>query len=367
MSKRWLVLVIALVALVALVAVGCGQSDAPETTQATTADGGAAPAASGETVTIKYGDQNPETGWEGMEAAKPWLAQIEEATNGRAKVQAYWSETLWKGTDAWESIKAGVGDMGWAFHGYWAGMTSLSDVVTLPFMPIETGAEGSEILWQLYEEFPSIQEQYKDNHIVTLWTSSPYYIMTVNKEVKTLADLKGLKIRTTGGPPTDVMKAMGAVPVSMGMPDTYQALQTGVLDGILQQWEAAYSFRHYEVCKYQTMVPVHLVYFSQAFNKARWDKVPADIQEQIMSVGGMEGAKFWGANMFDSAAAEIENKLKTEGYQVAHVEVAPEEAASWREQFGKPLWEKWVQKMEAEGHPEARDILNRCIELAEKA
>jgi TRAP-type C4-dicarboxylate transport system substrate-binding protein len=370
MKKRWLVALFALIIVGALVA-GCGQDTEPSTTAAggteTTAAGGTeTTAASGEVIKLKYGAQNPETSWDAINAGKPWLAQLEEATGGKVKVQPFWAETLFKGPDAWESLKAGVGDFGWCFHGYWAGITTLADVVALPFMPIESGEEGSEILWTLYEEFPALAEQFKDNHVVTVWTSSPYYLMTTNKKIEKLDDLKGLKIRTVGGPPTEVMKAMGATPVSMGMPDTYQALQTGVLDGILQQSEAMYSYRQYEVLKYVTMVPVHAVYFSIAFNNAKWDGLPDDVKAAIESVGGLKGAKFWGANMFDSAVAEVDAKLAAEGYEVTKVTVADEEQTMWREKFGHPLWEDWVKKMESAGYSEARQILDRCVELAEK-
>jgi len=372
--NRWLLLLIA-VALAGVLVAGCGEEGAPETTQATepATETTAAPTettaaptettATGEVITLRYADQNPETGWEGSKAALPWVEQIEQATGGRVEIQPFMAETLFKGSDTWESLKAGLADFGWCFHGYWAGMTPLADVITLPFMPIDSAEQASTVLWQLYEEFPVIQDEFKDLHVVTAWTSSGYYPLTVNKKVESFDDLKGLKIRATGGPPTDVMKAMGATPVSMGMPDTYQALQTGVIDGILQNWEAMYSFRHYEVCKYITMVPIHVVYFTQSFNKASWDKLPADIQEAITSVGGLEGAKFWGRNMFDTAAEAVDKILQEQGKSVEHVTIPAEEVEQARQQFGEPLWEAWVTKMESEGHPEARDILNRALEL----
>jgi len=80
-------------------------------------------------------------------------------------------------------------------------------------------------------------------------------------------DIKGMKIRTTGGPPTDMIKALGAVPVGgMGYADVYLNLDKGVIDGILESWESIYSFKHYEVAKYYTLIPFHVVYFSQSMN-----------------------------------------------------------------------------------------------------
>ena len=128
------------------------------------------------------------------------MKKVEEATKGKVKIEIYPSQTLVKGPDIWNAVKTGMADMGWCFHGYWPDMTPLSDVITLPFLPFKSAEKGSEVLWKLYEKFPSIQKEYKDVQPLTLWSSSPYFLITTKKQVKTLEDLKGLKIRVVGGP-----------------------------------------------------------------------------------------------------------------------------------------------------------------------
>jgi TRAP-type C4-dicarboxylate transport system substrate-binding protein len=355
-----------MVLAISVLLVGCGEDAAVETTEGggsaveTTEGGGSA-----DVITLKYADQNPATGWGGSESAEPFLKKIEEATGGRVKIERYFGETLFKGPDAWESVKAGVADFAWCFHGYMGGMTPLMDVVALPFLPFETATQASAILWQLYEEFPSIQAELADNHILVTWTSGPYYLWTTEKPVKTLDDIKGMKIRTIGGPPTKLIEAMGAVPVSIPMPETYQAIQTGVVDGMLEGWESVYSFRHYELYKYLTPVNFHVVYFSLPFNKQKWDSLPADIQTAIEGVCKLEGSKFWGTNFYDRIETTAENALKEQGYEIERVLPADEDVEAWRAQFGEPIWEEWVKAREADGHPEARDILNRTLELIE--
>ncbi len=345
MKKRWVSLLIALAVIISLVVIGCAKP---------------APA---EVITLKYADQNPDTGWEGSQAAGPWLKQIEEACKGKVKIEYYPAQTLCKGVDTWEALKAGTADFAWCFHGYWAGMTPLADVVTLPFMPFESAEQGSAVLWQLYEKYPSISEQFADNHVVLTWTSNPYFLATTKKPVKTLEDFKGMKIRTTGGPPTEMVKALGASPMSVPMPDTYMNLQKGVMDGMLDPWEAFYTFRHYEVTKYVTLVPFHMVYFTKSFNLDKWNSLPPDVQKAIESVSGLEGSKFWGKNMFDSAAQAVDKIIKEGGYEVTYYTPPPEEVARWSAIAGEPLWEEWVKKMEDAGHPEARDILNTTLGL----
>ena len=131
------------------------------------------------------------------------------------------------------------------------------------------------MLWKLYEKYPSIQKEYGAIQPLLLHTTSPNFLITSKKQVKTLEDLKGLKIRTLGGPPIEMAKALGAVPAVLPMPDMYQALDKGVFDGAAVPWEAVHAFRLYEVAKNVTMVPFYASYFSLCANRAE-DPEPAE-------------------------------------------------------------------------------------------
>jgi len=168
-------------------------------------------------IKLTLADQNAATGWGPVHALQPWVKKVEEATKNRVKIDIFPSQTLAKGPDIFNAVKSGVADMGWCFHGYWPDMTPLSDVITLPSLPIKSSEKASEVLWKLYEKFPEIQREYRDVHVLTMWASSPYFLITAKKQVKTMEDIKGLKIRVVGGPPTEQMKALGAVPVLIPM------------------------------------------------------------------------------------------------------------------------------------------------------
>jgi TRAP-type C4-dicarboxylate transport system substrate-binding protein len=317
-------------------------------------------------IKLTLADQNAEMGWGPVHALQPWVKKVEEATKGRVKIDVFYAQTLAKGPDIWNAVKAGVADMGWCFHGYWADMTPLSDVITLPSLPFKTAEKGSEVLWKLYEKFPVIQREYKDVHVLQLWTSHPYFLITTKKQVKTMEDIKGLKIRVTGGPPTEQMKALGAVPVLIPMPDNYQSLDKGIIDGMGTPWEAIHGFRLYEVVKYYTIVPLSAVYFSMSMNQQKWESLPKDIQQAIASVSGLEAAKFWGRNFFDTAEEGVMERIKAGGYQMVKYVMAQEEVERWQKVAGEPLWKEWVNKMEGKGRPEAQEILNATIELLKK-
>ncbi len=317
-------------------------------------------------IKLTLTDQNPATGWGPVHALQPWAKKVEEATKNRVKIDLFPAQTLAKGADTFNAVKSGVADMGWCWHGYWPDMTPLSDVITLPALPSKSAEQGSEVLWRLYERFPAIQREFKDVHVLQLWTGDPRFLITTRKQVKTLEDIKGMKIRTPGGPPTEQIKALGAVPVLIPMPDTYQALDKGVIDGLDISWEGTYSYRLYEMGRYFTMAPLTTTYFSMVMNKQKWDSLPKDIQEAITSVSGLEGAKFWGRNFFDTVESAVMENAKKGGYALVKYSLPPEEIERWTRISGEPIWKEWVKKMESKGRPEAQQVLNAAIEMFKK-
>jgi TRAP-type C4-dicarboxylate transport system substrate-binding protein len=316
-------------------------------------------------IKLTLADQNAAIAWGPVHALQPWVREIEEATKGKLKIDIYPSQTLAKGPDIWNAVKTGVADMGWCFHGYWPDMTPLADVITLPSLPIKSAEKGSEVLWKLYEKFPAIQNHFKDVHVLQLWISDPYFLNTTKKQVKTLEDIKGLKIRVTGGPPTEQMKALGGIPVLIPMPDTYLSLDKGVIDGMAAPWEPLHGFRLYEVIKYCTLVPLHATYFSMTMNKQKWESLPKDIQEAMTSVSGLEGSKFWGRNFFDTAEAGVLELTKKTGYGMVKYTLPPEEVERWTK-VSEPLWKDWIKKMEGKGYSEAKQILTLTLEMLKK-
>jgi len=320
--------------------------------------------ASAKTYTLRYSNQNPEMGWGTQKAFKPWKERIEKASQGRLKIKGYHSQTLAKGPNTWNAVKNGVADMGWCFHAYWPGMTSLSDVISLPSLPFKTSEEGSAALWKLYEKFPQIRKQYSDNHILLLYTTDPYFLITTKKQVKNLDDIKGLKIRMMGGPSTEMMKALGGVPVSVPMPGNYIAMQKGVTDGMGAPWEAAKSFRLYEVAKYYTLdTSFPVVYFSIAVNKKKWKSLPKDLQDILTRESGLKGAKFWGRNFFDTAREAMIMEAVSKGHEMNIYTLPASERAKWLKVAGKPVWNNWLAKMKKSGHPEAQEVLDSLLEM----
>jgi len=229
-------------------------------------------------------------------------------------------------------------------------------------LPFTSAKQASGILWQLYQKYPSIRDEFRDNHVLLMWASNPYFLATTNKPVKTLDDIKGLKVRVTTGLPAEIMSALGAIPLNVAMPDIYLYLQKGVIDGITTSWESLLSFRHYEMVKYYSYIPLFTVYFSQAINNSVWNSLPADVKEQVNSVSGLKGSLFWGENMFDTAVVAGQDEVKKQGIEMVEYTMSKREHVRWSE-VARPLWDDWVREMTEAGYPEAREILDTTLEL----
>src|SRR5258705_1193973 len=253
-------------------------------------------------IKLTLADQNSPTAWGPSHALQPWVKQVEEATNVRVKIEVYPSQALIKAVDRWKGIRSGIADIGWCVQGYWPEQTPLSDVMSLPFLPISSAEKGSEALWKLYEKFPSLQKEFADIQPLVLYTSSPNLLVS-KRPVKTLDEFKGLKFRVLGGPPTEMAKSLGAVPTLIPMPDVYQSLDKGVVDAGAAPWEAVQAFRLYEVAKNFTIAPFYAAYFSICANKQKWQSLPKEVRDAVMSVSGLTVAEFWGKNFVDTAEA----------------------------------------------------------------
>ncbi len=332
--------------------------------------GGVAGDASAQQKAIKltYSDHSPPNAFSTLNATEPYLKSIENASGGRIQIERYYVESLAKGTDAWMALKTGVADMAFCSQGYWPGLTPLSDVVTLPFLPFKSGRQASGILWKLREKYPQIQKEWSDVQLLVIHCTPPFTLLTTKKQVKTLEDIKGLKLRVLAGPPTDAFKSLGAVPLLLGMPDCYMAMQKGTIDGLAIPLGIIEIFRFHEVAKYWTHIPITTAYLSIAMNKTKFNSLSPDLQKAVMSVSGYEGSRTFAHNYHDSYEGPVRKVLddwvKKGGHRLEEYTPPRAEVERWMQVAGKPVWDRWVNGMEAKGLP-AKAVLADTLKLIE--
>jgi TRAP-type C4-dicarboxylate transport system substrate-binding protein len=327
-------------------------------------------------IELRFGHQNPPKGRTTEKFLNVWAKKVEEATKGRVKITMYPAESLFKAREALEATRGGITDINWTIIGYYTGRFPLSSVMALPFLNLSSGRIGgkvrsggavnSHIMQELYETVPEIQAEWKDVKVLMLNCTDPYLIFTAKKPVRNGNDLKGLKLRELGGPPAEMWKLLGATPVLLGMPEVYESASKGVIDGANIPWAAIATYKFYEVFKYWTNVGTTASPQMTIMNLAKWNSLPKDIQDQIMSVSGIYGAEFAGDEGWGSdVGEEILAAAQKAGHKMEKVELDKGEYEKWLEIAGKPIWNSWVKDMNAKGL-NGQKVLDKTLELLKK-
>ena len=306
------------------------------------------------------------SGWYGDKAVVPFLEQIEAATDGRVKIKAYWNNSLMNVADAVEATRSGLCDFTIAPIGYTPGIFLYTEALNLPFLPTPSCAAHSGTSYKAYEEIPGMRSEFEDLGLKVLAFAnvSPYIVQTspAAGPIKVLADWKGKKMRTLGGPPTDGVTLLGGAPLYVPMGDVYTAVERGTLDGGNFVWEVVVSWAFAEIMQYFTEVNVNSGTQPMIMNLDSFNSLPQDIQDAIMSVAGAKVSEFLGRESMDNVrgpALEVLKEFEGKGYGPYEVYTPPQEEIDlWIATGGKPVWDKWVTDMLANGYPEAQDMID---------
>jgi TRAP-type C4-dicarboxylate transport system substrate-binding protein len=325
--------------------------------------GSASAKESAKPIVIKAAQQAPERSWPVQHVWGPWFKEIEKVTDGRVKIEAYYSNSLCKTQEMWRAVETGIADEAAVPLTAYPGLTPLADVVTLPFMRFKSSAQASGILWKLYEEFPSIRSEFEPHHVTHLVVGVCNQILG-KKLFKTMDDFKGEKIRPTGGSlAPKQLELLGATPIVMPGSEVYLNLQKGVIDAVVSQWDFTCGFRLYEGGHHFTYVPFNAFILANIMNKKKWNSLPPDIQQKMNEKSGLWASVWCGENEFDTLYPLAKELMKKQDIEMVEYTVPEEEIEKWTQIAGKPLWDAWVKDNTAKGHPEAQRILDRTLEL----
>ncbi len=130
-------------------------------------------------------------------------------------------------------------------------------------------------------------------------------------------------------------------------------------------WGAILSFRLYEVFRYRTVESPLMNLLFIIMNREKWNSLPPDIQQAIMSVSGVQGSAIASANHGFSEGAEALEIMKKAGKVMEEVHLDPGEYEKWQGIAGKPLWDKYVAELEAKGLA-GKKVLERLLAIREK-
>ena len=197
----------------------------------------------------------------------------------------------------YDTIRDGVADIGWIVHGYTKGKFLTTKMIELPGLP--GNAESMSVAFQsTHEKFFAAAKEAKGVQVLANFVHGPGVVNTAEK-ITSYKQLEGKKIRVGGGVANQVGKALGVAGVNMPAPSVYEAISSGVADGVFFPLETLYSFKINELTKYSFKNPdgMYTTSFGLILNQDTYDGLSEPHRQCIDKVRGVEMARtigrFW--------------------------------------------------------------------------
>ena len=318
--------------------------------------------AAAQDVTLKFHHiWNPQA-MASVNVIAPWCNKIAAESNNKMKCQLL-PAMSGGGTPPQlvDRVKDGVDDVTITLPGYTAGRFPSMEVFELPFMT-NSAEVGARAAWDYLNKY-SLKE-FAGTKILATWVHDEGYLHTRDKQIKTLADFQGMKLRAPTRQTNKLLAALGASPVSMPLPAIPDAIGKGVIDGFVLPWEPLPSLKLQEMVKFHSETDpsrpaLYSAVFIFAMNQAKYDSLPADLKKVIdnnsgaalsqqigktwdgSQAGGRKPAQDRGNTFYTIPASELDNWVKASA----------------------PLYDDWVADMDKRGNngkamlAEARELL----------
>ena len=289
----------------------------------------------------------------------PWTDDVKERTEGRVEIFLYPADELVPAAGNYDATVEGVIDIGLTLPAYTPGRFPLTELLEFPFM-FTSPLQANLTAWEVMETHPGLREtEYKD--VEVLWwgtTDLGNFLMTT--PVETADDLPGLEIRSPGPVYNDVLEVLGATPVTMPVPEVYDAIDRGIVDGTVLPYSTLYSFNLQEVVDYILELYMYGTPLHMVANKDSWAQISPEDQAIIRELLDEFPRKI-GELYSQEAAAGKDLAVEAE---IPIATLTPEDEQQFMDKL-EPLIEEWIEEKEAEGLP-AREIYELMQEVKEK-
>jgi len=277
----------------------------------------------------------------------PWCDKIAAESQGKLKCQIYPAMSL-GGTppQLLNQVRDGVADIVWTLPGYTPGRFPTSEVFELPFITT-THEASSRAMWDFVQAH-SLKEFAGIKPIAT-WVNGPNVLHFRDKEVKSLDDLKGMKVRAPSRLGTKLLASLGATPVGMPVPQMAESLSKGVIEGALIPWEVVPATKTHELTKFHAeaggqyaMTTATMIF---VMNQKKYDSLSPELKKVIDDNSGRETSA-WASAQFKAADAGGREAALARGNTVYALPAA--EMAKWQA-ASKPVAEEWIKEISAKG------------------
>lgn len=285
----------------------------------------------------------------------PWAKRIEAASGGRIAFEIFPSMALGGSPpELYQQARDGVADIVWTVLGYTPGVFPRAEVFNLPSVHGGSAVVTNLAIQDLMVDH--LAEDFADIHPLLVHVHSGQALHTVKAEVRTIDDMRGLKLRVPSRSGTWMIEAMGADPVAMPAPDLPQALSQGVLDGAFIPFEVAMPLKVVDIARYHTELAggrrFGTTTFLLAMNKDRYEGLPEDLRAIIDAESGAVLARTAG-EAWDSIEPQVMTVAANRGN--ALIQVSEADTQAFLDAF-KAVEDRWLAHAAGRGLP-AADLL----------
>jgi len=335
--KPWIV-----AAGAALLAGLCLTACKPSDTQPPVEAGSAPPAKPADVIKLSYSIFFPPTHVQCV-AGTNWANEIHKRTAGRVQITVYPAGSLSKADQCYEGVTKGISDLGMSCFAYTRGRFPLLEGLDLP-VGYPDGLTATRVANAMVRKYQPAE--LSDVKVLYVHAHGPG-ILASKKPVRSLADLKGLKVRATGLS-AKIVESLGATPIAMSQPETYEALSKGVVDATLCPIETLKGWKQGETIEY--VVDATAVGYTTAMfvvmNKQRWEALPPDIQrvfDEVSQEWVLKHGEAW--DQADREGREFVTQLKRQ-----FIDLPDAEQQAWKNAV-QPVLDAFVSQSKAKNLP----------------
>ena len=277
----------------------------------------------------------------------PWVKKIEADSNGALKIDMFPSMQLGGSPpQLYDQARDGVIDMVWTLPGSTPGRFPKIEVFELPFVADKRATANARAVQEFYEA--NLRDEFGEVHPIAVWAHD-HGLIHANKQIKTMDDLKGVKLRSPTRQAGDALKALGAIGIPMPIPQVPEALAQRAIDGCVVPWEVVPAIKVHELVKFHTEIPgsptLYTATFIIAMNKAKYAGLPAELKKVLDANSGQTFAALAG-RMWDDQAVAVEETVKKRGNTITVIDKA--EADRWQKTT-QPVIDAWLKSTKEKG------------------
>ncbi len=277
--------------------------------------------------------------------ATPWAEEVAKVSGGKLTIRMFPSLQLGGSPpQLYRQMTQGISDICFTLPGYTSADFPMMALTELPGTA-NSAEDGTKKIWANFDKL--LARDFPGTKVLGLWNSDSASLMSKNKPIRTLDDMKGLKIRTPSAAQSAQIAALGAVPIDMPANQIYNNLDRGVIDATMIPMSAALDFKLIEVAKYFTLnAPLGRSPFLFGMNGDRYNKLPANLKKVLDDTTGLN-LSLKGAATYDAqndaaiAAAKKDREV---------IMLSDQERKRWTDAF-KPMIAEKVAQGEKAGLP----------------